>query len=69
MIGTVLETEDLKKLTQYKGPHDAAKCLVDQGVQVLWGKDGPFTTIEAINKALGVLPAGTPQDGYDPSGT
>jgi hypothetical protein len=31
-----------------------------QGIRVLEGKDGPWTTLEAINKALGVGSANEP---------
>ena len=54
---TVLSCEDLKKITGYQRPGDVARCLREQGVQVFNGKSGPWTTIDLINKAGGLMPA------------
>lgn len=57
MIGNVLEMADLQKVTGYKAPSDVARCLVDQGVPVFWGAQGPFTTMSALDSALAAAAA------------
>ena len=57
MIGTVLETDDLLRMTGYTRPSDAARCLRQQGVHVFEGRHGIWTTLEALNAAAGVRPA------------
>ena len=47
--------EDLQALTGYLRPADVERCLKNQGVAFITGRDGrPATTIEALNQALGV---------------
>lgn len=47
--------ETLQTLTGYTRPGDVEKCLRGQGVTLLRGKDGrPFTTIAALNRAMGL---------------
>jgi hypothetical protein len=57
VIGSAFTTADLVALFGYQKPSVLAKSLTAQGIAVVWGKDGPVTTIEAINKALGALPS------------
>ena len=39
------------------------KCLKKNGVRVLYGKNGqPFTTLDAINAALGLKASGTREE-------
>jgi len=52
-MGT-LSFQELQKLTGYQRPADVEKCLKKQGVPVLIGKDGPFTTLDLLNQALGL---------------
>ena len=54
MSSSLLCTNDLRAITGYKNAADVARCLRRQGVKVFEGKDGPWTTIEAINSAAGV---------------
>lgn len=51
----LIDTAQLQKATGYERPVDVEKCLKKNGVRVLYGKNGqPFTTIDAINVALGL---------------
>jgi hypothetical protein len=51
----LIDSEQLKKATGYERPGDLEKCLKNNGVRVLYGKNGqPFTTLDAINAALGL---------------
>lgn len=50
----VLNCDDIKEITGYQRPADAARCLREQGVVVFNGRRGPWTTIDLINKAGGI---------------
>ena len=51
----LITTDQLKAATGYDRPGDLEKCLRKNGIQVLYGKNGKiFTTLDAINAALGV---------------
>lgn len=54
MLHGCLSTDALSKLTGYTRAADIERCLREQGVQVFWGKDGPWTTIDLINAAAGL---------------
>lgn len=54
MIEQILTSKHLSEITGYQRPADIERCLMRQGVRVLHGKDGIFTTLDAVNAALGV---------------
>ena len=57
-LGSILTTADLLAITGYDRPGDARASLRRQGIHVFEGKGGcPWTTLELINAAGGVLPA------------
>lgn len=63
----VLTFQQLQEITGYKRAGDVERCLKRQGVRYLYGKDGVWTTLEAVNEACGVKPAGDSQpDLYSP---
>ncbi|MBY5969886.1 DUF4224 domain-containing protein [Halomonas denitrificans] len=62
---TVLSCEDLKQITGYQRPGDVARCLREQGVRVFNGRSGPWTTIDLINQAGGMVQQGN-EDDIDP---
>lgn len=51
---STLSFHELQQLTGYKRPADVERCLKRQGVPLFTGKDGPFTTQDALNQALGL---------------
>ena len=53
-LNAELTFSDLKDLTGYTRAADVERCLKRQGVPVFIGKNGPFTTHEALNQALGI---------------
>ncbi|MGO3058786.1 MAG: hypothetical protein ACTID3_17860 [Halomonas sp.] len=53
-VQSVLDCDDIKAITGYQRPADAARCLREQGVVVFNGRRGPWTTIDLINKAGGI---------------
>lgn len=57
-LQNVLDCDELKAITGYQRPADAARCLREQGVTVFNGRRGPWTTIDLINKAGGIETAG-----------
>lgn len=65
MIGSIIETSDLLRITGYERPADAAKCLRAQGIHVFYGKDGIWTTTECIMGAAGLRRAAN-SDPYSP---
>ena len=50
----VLTLADLKTATGYKQASDVEKCLRTNGVRFLYGKAGIYTTIDALNVAMGL---------------
>jgi hypothetical protein len=55
MSSILIDSEQLQKATGYDRHADLEKCLKKNGVRVLYGKNGqPFTTLDAINAALGL---------------
>ncbi|MBT2784775.1 MULTISPECIES: hypothetical protein [Halomonadaceae] len=53
-LQNVINSDELKAITGYQRPADAARCLREQGVTVFNGRRGPWTTIDLINKAGGI---------------
>ncbi|WP_313913856.1 hypothetical protein [Tahibacter sp.] len=66
MRGSVLDTSDLLAITGYAGAGDAARCLRAQCIRVFDGKDGPWTTLELINAAGGLLAPAAQTETYRP---
>lgn len=59
----IVNPEQLQKATGYERPCDVEKCLKKNGVRVLYGKNGAvFTTIDAINAALGLVKGAEQED-------
>lgn len=64
-VKKVLDTDDLKAITGYQRGADAARCLREQGVMVFNGRRGPWTTIDLINQAGGLV-QGAHQEELEP---
>jgi hypothetical protein len=52
----IVTPEELKALTGYERPSDIEKCLRKNGVRFLYGKTGIYTTVDALNTAMGLKP-------------
>ena len=50
----ILTLDDLKTATGYKYARDVESCLRKNGVRFLYGKTGIYTTIDALNAAMGL---------------
>lgn len=50
----ILDCDDIRAITGYQRPADAARCLRSQGVVVFDSRRGPWTTIDLINQAGGL---------------
>jgi len=51
----LISIDDLKTATGYSNTADVERCLQKNGIPVIYGKKGHiFTTLDAINKALGI---------------
>lgn len=50
----ILTQTELAEITGYSRPADIERCLHRQGVRVLRGKRGLFTTLSAVELALGL---------------
>lgn len=57
MIGQLVTFEDLKAATGYSRLSDIERCLQKAGIRYSYGKDGIWTTIDAVNAGLGLRPA------------
>jgi hypothetical protein len=57
VIGHLVTFEDLKSATGYSRLSDVERCLQKAKIPYTYGKDGIWTTIEAVNAALGLRPA------------
>lgn len=53
-MSAILNLDDLKTATGYKYASDVEKCLRKNGVRFLYGKTGIYTTIDALNAAMGL---------------
>lgn len=56
----------LQQVTGYTRQADLERCLKKQGIRYFYGKDGIWTTLDALNAALGLRPAEA-DDAYNPS--
>lgn len=61
----VLSCDDLRTITGYQRQSDVARCLREQGVKVFNGRSGPWTTIDLINQAGGLI-QGANEEEIDP---
>ncbi len=51
----LISIDALKTATGYTNTADVEKCLQKNGIRVIYGKKGHiFTTLDAINQALGI---------------
>jgi hypothetical protein len=57
MIGPVLEFPDLQKLSGFDRRADVERWAKDNGVPVKGCRGGVWTTLDALNKALGIVAA------------
>jgi hypothetical protein len=53
-MSQIVTQEELKAATGYDRPGDIEKCLRKNGVRFLYGKKGIYTTIDALNAAMGL---------------
>jgi len=53
-MSQIVTPEELKQATGYDRPGDIEKCLRKNGVRFLYGKKGIYTTIDALNQAMGI---------------
>lgn len=53
-MSQIVTQEELKDATGYDRPGDIEKCLRKNGVRFLYGKRGIYTTIDALNAAMGI---------------
>lgn len=54
-MADILKTDDLRAVTGYTRASDVERCLHAQGVRFFWGKNGPWTTINLIDAAGGLV--------------
>lgn len=66
MIGRIYEFADLQRFTQYKRVADVEACLERQRIKFFHGRNGPWTTEDAINAALGISPTASNDGAYRP---
>lgn len=59
-LSRVLTFQDLQLLTGYRRRADVERVLVAQGIMLFKGRFGPWTTIDLVNQAGGLTPAGAP---------
>lgn len=53
-MALLVNLEQIKVATGYDRPGDVEKCLKKNGVRFLYGKSGIYTTIDALNAAMGL---------------
>ncbi len=58
-MSNIVTSDDLKSATGYDRTADIEKCLRKNGVRFLYGKKGIYTTIDALNAAMGLKSVGT----------
>ena len=60
IMSQLITLEQLKIATGYDRPGDVEKCLKKNGVRFLYGKSGIYTTLDALNAAMGLKQGGSP---------
>lgn len=53
----IVDAEQLRERSGLRSPSAVRRWASRQGIRVFDGKDGPWTTLDALNKALGVVSA------------
>lgn len=53
----LVSIEDLKEVMGYERSGDVEKKLIGCGVHVFPGKNGPWTTVDLLNAAGGLIPS------------
>lgn len=66
MIGTVLEFPDLQRLSGFDRRADVQRWAEDNGIPVKPCRGGVWTTLPALNRALGLPVANDDAEGYGP---
>lgn len=66
MADSVLNLDALRSATGYTRQADVERCLRKQGVRYFYGRNGIWTTIDALNAALGVATAAANDGSYSP---
>jgi hypothetical protein len=61
----IIDAAELRRLSGFQQPAAVKRWASTQGIRVRDGAEGPWTTLEAINAALGVQSAGN-DDAYRP---
>ena len=61
----LVTAEHLMELSGYRTPSSVRRWASSQGIRTLEGKAGPWTTVDALNAALGVRRQGL-RDIYSP---
>lgn len=56
----IIDTETLRKLSGKRSASAVRRWANRQGIRTLEGADGPWTTAEAVNQAMGVGSANDP---------
>jgi hypothetical protein len=54
MTATIVTLDQLKIATGYSSASAVEQCLRKNGVRFLYGKSGIYTTIDALNAAMGL---------------
>jgi hypothetical protein len=60
IMSQLVNLEQLKIATGYDRPGDVEKCLKKNGVRFLYGKSGIYTTMDALNAAMGLKSGNLP---------
>lgn len=66
MIGRVLEFSDLQKLSGFDRRADVERWAQGAGVPVKPCRGGVWTTVDALNRALGITAANDDAGAYPP---
>ena len=53
-MDAVVTLDQLKAITGYTNPGSVEACLRKNGVRFLYGRHGDYTTIDALNAAMGI---------------
>ena len=64
-MNAIVTPADLKAATGYDRPSDIEKCLRKNGVRFLYGKTGIYTTIDALNSAMGLKSDNPQQNNFE----
>lgn len=63
---SIVPFDALKAISGYQQTSAVERWASSQGIRIFWGRNGPWTTVELINAAAGLVPGRSGDSHYSP---